>query len=102
MDANGSRPVPVAVPAAHNRRMLDQHDEQRFAAVRAHWDAAATVYDTIPSHGLRSERERRAWCALLARVLPAARCRVLDVGTGTGFLAQRLAELGHDVVGVDV
>jgi SAM-dependent methyltransferase len=88
--------------------MLDQrderneHDERRLAAVREHWDAAATVYDSIPSHGLRTERERRAWCALLARLLPAHRCRVLDVGTGTGFVAQRLAELGHDVVGVDV
>jgi SAM-dependent methyltransferase len=93
--------------------MLDQHDQrferferferdERLAAVREHWDAAAAVYDSIPSHGLRTERERRAWCSLLARLLPARPCRVLDVGTGTGFVAQRLAELGYDVVGVDV
>ena len=31
-----------------------------------------------------------------------SRDAVLDVGTGTGFLALRAAELGHDVTGVDV
>src|SRR5689334_17611273 len=71
-------------------------------AVREHWDTAATVYDRLHSHGLFSDDERRAWCALLERVLPPAPSRVLDVGTGTGFLAFRAAELGHDVVGVDV
>src|SRR5262249_2284716 len=59
-------------------------------------------YDSLVSHGLFSEAERHAWCALLARLLPPPPARVLDVGTGTGFLAFRVAELGHDVVGVDL
>jgi SAM-dependent methyltransferase len=39
---------------------------------------------------------------LLARVLGDEPRRVLDAGTGTGFLALRAAELGHEVTGVDV
>jgi SAM-dependent methyltransferase len=39
--------------------------------------------------------------ALVADLLPAP-ARVLDAGCGTGRVAVRLAELGYDVVGVDV
>jgi SAM-dependent methyltransferase len=72
-----------------------------IAAVREHWDRAATTYDRLHGHGLFGERERAAWCGLLDRILPNGTRTVLDVGTGTGFLSLRLAELGHSVVGVD-
>lgn len=39
-----------------------------------------------------------AWRA----ILPAPPANALDLGTGTGFLALLLAELGHDVLGVDI
>jgi 2-polyprenyl-3-methyl-5-hydroxy-6-metoxy-1,4-benzoquinol methylase len=29
------------------------------------------------------------------------RVRILDLGCGNGFVASRLAELGHDVTGID-
>jgi ubiquinone/menaquinone biosynthesis C-methylase UbiE len=35
-------------------------------------------------------------------LLPHAPADVLDVGTGTGFLALLLAELGYRVVGIDL
>jgi ubiquinone/menaquinone biosynthesis C-methylase UbiE len=43
-----------------------------------------------------------AWKGLLIEVLGDRELRVLDVGTGTGFIALLLAELGHEVIGVDI
>jgi SAM-dependent methyltransferase len=52
-------------------------------------------------HGLVSDGQRLAWLDLLSRLVGSEPRRVLDVGCGTGFLALRLAELGHTVTGVD-
>ena len=70
--------------------------------INAYWDERGPSYDAQPGHGLRNEREHRAWLDGLAALLPPAPCDVLDVGTGTGFLAMLLAELGHRVIGVDL
>lgn len=43
-----------------------------------------------------------AWKGLLIEVLGDRELRVLDVGIGTGFIALLLAELGHEVIGVDI
>lgn len=71
--------------------------------MRDAWDAGAVGYDDQYGHGLKSELERAAWQLLLCRLLPAtARLQVLDVGTGTGLIALLLADLGHDVVALDL
>lgn len=70
--------------------------------LRAYWDEDAQTYDAWPDHGARSPTERAAWSAELARLLPAAPGRVLDVGAGTGFLSLAAARLGHDVTALDV
>jgi SAM-dependent methyltransferase len=50
----------------------------------------------------RSDSKRRAASALIARLKEAPRgSRVLDVGTGEGFLARRLARRGFRVLGID-
>ncbi|WP_440955554.1 class I SAM-dependent methyltransferase [Methanosarcina sp. Mfa9] len=49
------------------------------------------------------EEERDAWKRILSDALPPGkRLRVLDVGTGAGFLALLFTEMGHEVSGVDI
>jgi SAM-dependent methyltransferase len=70
--------------------------------VVAYWDLSSPTYDESPGHATHSAAEHRAWLDALGALLPPAPADVLDVGTGTGFLALLLAELGHRVVGVDL
>lgn len=65
------------------------------------WDEAAATFDQAPDHGLHDGDVRSAWVALLARVLPAGRSRLADLGCGTGSLAILASELDHRVDGVD-
>ena len=70
--------------------------------IRHHWDGRASTFDDETGHGLFSDEQRQAWLDLLARLAGRAPQRVLDVGCGTGFLTLMLAELGHDVTGIDL
>lgn len=55
-----------------------------------------TYADEITNHD-----DRRAWERVIDDVVGDESQRVLDVGTGAGFLAGLYASLGHDVVGCD-
>jgi len=66
------------------------------------WDERAAVYDHQYGHGLKNEEEKIAWLETLKESVGAGPLRILDVGTGTGFLALLLAELGHRCTGVDL
>ena len=61
------------------------------------WDKWSANYD----RSLRSEEEE-AWKRFFSEKFGGQKLRILDAGTGTGFLSVSLAELGHDVVGVDM
>lgn len=40
--------------------------------------------------------------SLIAPFLPAEPARILDAGCGNGYIASRMAQLGHEVTGVDL
>lgn len=64
----------------------------------SHFDSIAAVYDeSLPAHVVEHYLRKRT--AFVVRTCPAG--RALDVGCGSGALAQRLATSGYDVVGVD-
>ena len=67
------------------------------ATIRDYWDRRSESYDRSPGHVCLPE----LWKSVLNDVFET-KARVLDVGTGTGFLASLLAELGHEVVGLDI
>lgn len=72
-------------------------------AFAQYWDQRAPSFDTQPQHVSQSEEEAAAWrVALLKLTGDRKRLRVLDVGAGTGFLAILLAEMGHQVTGIDL
>lgn len=67
--------------------------------MRAQWNACGWQYDDFPGHGIYDKRERVGWAELFAQC--ANNDRVLDIGTGTGFVAFIAAERGLRVTGVD-
>lgn len=70
--------------------------------INAYWDGRGDSYDHTPGHGLRDAEEHTLWLAALRELLPPAPADALDVGTGTGFLALLLSELGYRSTGIDL
>lgn len=65
------------------------------------YDPLADKYDTQPGHGMTSQ-ERDCWRAdILEAADFLANETVLDVGTGTGELAELLSQQGCHIVGID-
>lgn len=70
--------------------------------VKEWWNTAEHNYDAIAAHGVHSEAEKKLWTEVITQLLGTdQKLKILDMGTGTGFLALLLAEMGHDVTGVD-
>ena len=65
-----------------------------------YWDGRSGTFERM--QGIRTRLQKQAWLGVLSRALGSAPKSVLDVGTGTGFLALLAAELGHHVKGLDL
>lgn len=67
--------------------------------VREYWDYGSRFYEETP--GLCTQEEAGIWQRELGKAIGPAPKRILDVGTGTGYVALLLARMGHQVTGVD-
>ncbi|WP_292459837.1 class I SAM-dependent methyltransferase [Methanothermococcus sp.] len=65
--------------------------------VKTYWDFRSDSYDNSPGHSGFVD----IWRTVLSETFKG-KMKILDVGCGTGFLSLILAELGHEVVGIDL
>lgn len=72
------------------------------ASIRDYWQGESHIYDKNRLHIYRSEEEKSAYKKALEKALQKKALCILDVGTGTGFLALLLSEMGHEVTGLDL
>ncbi len=78
------------------------HGESELALIRQFWDADAATYDRSPGHRPRHPAVQRAWATVLSQLLPPPPARILDCGSGTGFLSLLAARDGHQVTALDL
>lgn len=85
---------------------IESQDDAATESLRqrivATWTRGAGEYDRDQGHGLLTPAIEEAWLATLKSLLGDRPLDVLDVGTGTGFVAVLAARLGHRVTGVDL
>ena len=71
--------------------------------ITAFWSTIASDYEAHPGNVPdRESAEYEAWVRAIERLLPAPPADVLDIGTGTGFVALIVAGLGYRVTGLDL
>jgi ubiquinone/menaquinone biosynthesis C-methylase UbiE len=79
------------------------NDSNVQESITTFWSIVAPFYNSDPSNVPSLEsREYQAWIGAIERLLPAPPADVLDIGTGTGFVALIASHLGHRVIGLDL
>ncbi|WP_135663986.1 class I SAM-dependent methyltransferase [Halorhabdus rudnickae] len=79
---------------------MDSPDDEPKALVEQYWNRRAETYESDSQHAIHSEAQHDAWVSVLREWTGESK-QVLDVGCGPGVVSLLLAELGHDVTGVD-
>ncbi len=69
--------------------------------IKTYWNERSKTFDNDIGHGA-DETESQMWKQYLTDIIGSDSKKVLDVGTGTGMIALNLAELGHNVTGIDL
>ncbi|WP_235738899.1 class I SAM-dependent methyltransferase [Nocardioides alcanivorans] len=72
------------------------------ANMNAYWTERAPLYDANQQRPERFERDVAAWSQIWGQALPASPADVLDLGTGSGFVAFVHAGNGHRVTATDL
>ena len=70
--------------------------------IKEYWNERSSTFDLSPGHVIGSGEEKEAWESLFQDKFDGNVQKILDVGTGTGLLSLILAEMGYDVVGIDL
>ncbi|MGD9817252.1 MAG: class I SAM-dependent methyltransferase [Desulfomonilaceae bacterium] len=70
--------------------------------IRTRWSLDAANYNRSTQSTWNSERAKSAWKSIFKDLLGTDDQLVLDVGTGAGFIAFLLADLGKNVIGIDL
>lgn len=74
--------------------------EETKKKIQNYWNSMGEYFDKRP--GDRTEEQRNAWKQFFLEKLGKKPLKILDVGTGTGFLSISVAEIGHEVMGIDI
>jgi ubiquinone/menaquinone biosynthesis C-methylase UbiE len=81
--------------------VIDDNEVQK--KITAFWSTIASDYEAHPGNvPALDSKEYRQWVKALAGLFPPAPGDVLDVATGTGFVAMIAAGLGHRVTAIDL
>ncbi len=82
---------------------IQTNDSNVQENITTFWNTVAPFYQKDPSNVPSLESaEYRAWVQAIERLLPPPPADVLDIGTGTGFVALIASQLGHHAIGLDL